>query len=748
MAATPLYCVCRQPYDVSRFMIECDICKDWFHGSCVQVEEHHAVDIDVYHCPNCDVLHGPSLMKKRKNWHRHDYTEADDGTKPVQAGTSVFVQQLQDRTFPSADEILVHMQGIHVTQRYLERRGFRYPIAVPKLDGLGLKLPPSDFTVQDVERYVGGDKIIDVIDVARQADSKIKLKDFVKYYYSPQRPKVLNVISLEFSDTKMSELVVVPEIAQKMSWVENYWPDDSFFPKPFVQKYCLMGVKDSYTDFHIDFGGTSVWYHVLWGEKIFYLIKPTQENLALYEEWSSSPNQSEVFFGDKVERCYKCVVRQGTTLLIPTGWIHAVLTSQDCMAFGGNFLHNLNISMQLRCYEMERRLKTPDLFKFPYFEAICWYVAKNLQENLKELREDRFQPPEYLIKGVTALIGALKSWLKREVTEPASEVPDHIKPKHLIKELRSVSGSKPMKSEGSGICLGTRSMLEKGGQSRKMARRLRDHPHSQKTPSNLDILELHTREVLKRLEVRPVKEVSTTQHGKFRNNIDSCWSHNRKTGLHRFSHLAQNTLKLLKPTSDSFFSCPVTTFYLYRESPPPPGAEEEAIQGMLSMAGLFCSSQPEDSAHSQESWWSSPSQRSPQYSKNSRNSLSYVVSLKFVLSFCMCLSTFYSLLRGLPNHLSEASELQDHKNFMDSQSSNEAWANRSPLLNNSDQATGYQYCESSLSPPLHPTKRPASNPPPVSNQATKGKRPKKGMATAKQRLGRILKLKHHSRFFV
>lgn len=55
------------------------------------------------------------------------------------------------------------------------------------------------------------------------------------------------------------------------------------------------------------------------GEKVFYLIKPTPTNLALYEAWSSSPNQSEVFFGDKVEKCYKCVVPQGTTLLIPTG---------------------------------------------------------------------------------------------------------------------------------------------------------------------------------------------------------------------------------------------------------------------------------------------------------------------------------------------------------------------------------------------------------------------------------------------
>jgi JmjC domain-containing histone demethylation protein 1D/E/F len=41
----------------------------------------------------------PLAVKKRNNWHRHDYTEQDDGTKPVQAGTSVFVKELQNRTF-------------------------------------------------------------------------------------------------------------------------------------------------------------------------------------------------------------------------------------------------------------------------------------------------------------------------------------------------------------------------------------------------------------------------------------------------------------------------------------------------------------------------------------------------------------------------------------------------------------------------------------------------------------------------
>ncbi|XP_018602924.1 lysine-specific demethylase 7B-like isoform X2 [Scleropages formosus] len=816
---------------------------------CVQVEEHQAVDIDVYHCPNCHVLHGPSLMKKRKNWHRHDYTEPDDRTRPVQAGTSVFVRELQARSFPSADEILVRMQGHQVTPKYLEKHSFLSPIMVPQLDGLGLKLPPPSFSIEDVEHYVGGDKIIDVIDVARQADSKIKLSEFVKYYYNPNRPKVLNVISLEFSDTKMAELVEVPDVARKMSWVENYWPDDSFFPKPFVQKYCLMGVEGSYTDFHIDFGGTSVWYHVLWGEKIFYLIKPTPGNLALYEAWSSSPNQSEMFFGDKVDKCYKCIVRQGTTLLIPTGWIHAVLTSQDCMAFGGNFLHNLNIGMQLRCYEMERRLKTPDLFKFPYFEAICWYVAKNLLETLKELREDNFQPPVYLMEGVKALTCALKSWLKREATEPTSEVPDHIKPNNLIKELtkeirhqekEQLSGGgscKPMKSQGSGgVWSVTRSTAERGTRVHRMARRLRDHGAS-RTPSNLDILELHTREVLRRLEVAPFHEDTTLcsrVNGKFKKTSASStatagrgldndlrlvlcngrivrderqWTAlkgpagQKKDGaqlktevgesapephssaenkgelnpLRVFMESVKSELRkeasrhsdLLDSVSES--SCTTqrkdsseeysgssgeegdsvqsSRKDLYRDSwrhrhrnkrperkrPPSPNTEE-AIQGMLSMAGLLY---PEVSS-SQELWWSSPAYRSldgdradpvsgeesPEDSDND-SALSHQDELR----------PLKHLNKNCRARLSQ--QIQENKNFMDSQgNSSEAWSDNP------------QNTEISLLPPFHPSKRPASNPPPISNQATKGKRPKKGMATAKQRLGKILRINSHGRFFV
>ncbi|XP_063136136.1 histone lysine demethylase PHF8 isoform X3 [Rattus norvegicus] len=433
MASVPVYCLCRLPYDVTRFMIECDMCQDWFHGSCVGVEEEKAADIDLYHCPNCEVLHGPSIMKKRRGSSKgHDNHKG----KPLKTGSSMFIRELRGRTFDSSDEVILKPTGSQLTVEFLEENSFSVPILVLKKDGLGMTLPSPSFTVRDVEHYVGSDKEIDVIDVARQADCKMKLGDFVKYYYSGKREKVLNVISLEFSDTRLSNLVETPKIVRKLSWVENLWPEECVFERPNVQKYCLMSVRDSYTDFHIDFGGTSVWYHVLKGEKIFYLIRPTNANLTLFECWSSSSNQNEMFFGDQVEKCYKCSVKQGQTLFIPTGWIHAVLTPVDCLAFGGNFLHSLNIEMQLKAYEIEKRLSTADLFKFPNFETICWYVGKHILDIFRGLRENRRHPASYLVHGGKALNLAFRAWTRKEaLPDHEDEIPETVRTVQLIKDL-------------------------------------------------------------------------------------------------------------------------------------------------------------------------------------------------------------------------------------------------------------------------------------------------------------------------
>uniref|UniRef100_A0A673IN45 Histone lysine demethylase PHF8 n=1 Tax=Sinocyclocheilus rhinocerous TaxID=307959 RepID=A0A673IN45_9TELE len=485
MASVPVYCLCRLPYDVTRFMIECDVCQDWFHGSCVGVEEDKAADIDLYHCPNCQVTHGPSVSKCRK----YCIILSRDSGRPVKTGSAQFVRELRSRTFPSADEVLLKPTGTQLTVEFLEERSFSVPVLVLRKDGLGMNLPPSSFSVSDVEHYIGADKEIDVIDVNRQSDLKMKLGEFVEYYNSPNRDRVLNVISLEFSDTRLSNLVETPKIVRKLSWVENLWPEESVFERPNVQKYCLMGVKDSYTDFHIDFGGTSVWYHVLRGEKIFYLIRPTAANLSLFERWSSSSNQNELFFGDQVDMCYKCSLKQGNTLFIPTGWIHAVLTPVDCLAFGGNFLHSLNIDMQLRAYEIEKRLSTAELFRFPNFETVCWYVGKHLLDTFRGLRENRRHPATYLVHGAKALNNAFRSWTRKEsLAEHEHEIPETIKTQQLVKDLAKEIRLVEDGFGGGAVSLpGAKKKSQKGKEIKTEA-------------GELDLLEIHTKHTLKKFQ--------------------------------------------------------------------------------------------------------------------------------------------------------------------------------------------------------------------------------------------------------
>ncbi|XP_062522565.1 lysine-specific demethylase 7A-like isoform X2 [Corticium candelabrum] len=441
-----VYCICKQPYDPEQFMIECDVCKDWFHGSCVNVQEHESYDIDVYHCVECQKTHGLPKMKPMHNYHRHNYADPSENSKVVQSGTAIFVHNLKTRRFFNADEIVCRYRGSDMTLARLKAQGFSQPIIVDNQEGLGLVVPNDSFDILDVKQLVGADRELDVIDVARQSDSKMKLVDWTNYLLNPSRTKVMNVISLEFSDTPLADLVTAPKCVTDLDWVSLYWPTDQLdectHVKPVVQKYCLMSAKDSYTDFHIDFGGTSVWYHVLKGEKIFYLVCPSDRNLKAYCNWIRQPTSSEQFFGNLADRCYKLTLKTGQTLFIPTGWIHAVLTPVDSLVFGGNFLHKLNIQLQLRIYEMECWLNVPNKFRHPSYETLNWYAAQHLLEDLKGLYDCGEAAPSYLLNGLEAMAEAFQRWTRTEdnagtdSAQHRDQIPDAISPGLFIKDIR------------------------------------------------------------------------------------------------------------------------------------------------------------------------------------------------------------------------------------------------------------------------------------------------------------------------
>uniref|UniRef100_A0A8C9QWN0 [histone H3]-dimethyl-L-lysine(36) demethylase n=1 Tax=Scleropages formosus TaxID=113540 RepID=A0A8C9QWN0_SCLFO len=329
----------------------------------------------------------PRYSKRLRSGTRRRYQ--DDGISDDEIdGKRTFdlEEKLHSEKFSS--NLVKRMEGKDFTLEYIQREGLRDPIIFEKPDGLGIKMPDPNFSVNDVKLFVGSRRVIDVMDVTTQKGIEMSMAQWRRYYETPasEREKLYNVISLEFSHTKLENLVKRPVDA--IDWVDNMWPRhlkerqrdstnaiiEMQYPK--VQKYCLMSVEGCFTDFHIDFGGTSVWYHVLRGGKVFWLIPPTSQNLELYENWVLSGKQGDIFLGDKAAACQRIELKQGYTFMIPSGWIHAVYTPMDTIVFGGNFLHSFNIPMQLHIYNIEDRTRVPAKFRYPFYYEMCWYVLE------------------------------------------------------------------------------------------------------------------------------------------------------------------------------------------------------------------------------------------------------------------------------------------------------------------------------------------------------------------------------------
>ncbi|XP_073442081.1 lysine-specific demethylase 2B isoform X4 [Dendrobates tinctorius] len=220
-------------------------------------------------------------------------------------------------------DFVQYMDGRDFTYAYAQREALKVPLLFHTKDGLGIKMPEHDFTVRDVKLLVGSRRIVDVMDVNTQKATDMSMSQFVRYFETPEteREKLYNVISLEFSHTKLEKVVKRPTV-------------------------------------------------------VFWLIPPTQYNLQLYEEWLLSGKQTDIFLGDRSQGCQRIELQQGHTFFIPSGWIHAVYTPADSLVFGGNILHSFNIPMQLRVYEIEDRTRVHAKFRYPFYYEMCWYVLE------------------------------------------------------------------------------------------------------------------------------------------------------------------------------------------------------------------------------------------------------------------------------------------------------------------------------------------------------------------------------------
>merc|ERR1711971_836223 len=101
-----LWCICRKPHN-NRFMIACDTCQEWFHGSCVGISPKKGKKMEdnghEWTCPKCREKNSATFPKKG---------EAKKSTKPhtqlprIERTRSLSVQVAQESQAPQEPETL------------------------------------------------------------------------------------------------------------------------------------------------------------------------------------------------------------------------------------------------------------------------------------------------------------------------------------------------------------------------------------------------------------------------------------------------------------------------------------------------------------------------------------------------------------------------------------------------------------------------------------------------------------------
>lgn len=241
---------------------------------------------------------------------------------------------------------------------------------------------PEGLTVRRVAELIGHQMRVEMINVLKQSttkEDKWQMENLVEYFESENRDEIYNCISCEVTKTPMGPMISPPEVVRKMDLSDRVWRStNEIDSKPHVGKYVLMSVADSFTDFHIDFAGSSVFYHIYEGQKVFLVLPPTDKNLETYEQWSMDQNMNTTFFPTLVDDpCMLITLNKGDTLFVPSGWIHAVYTPQDSLVIGGNFLTRSHYAKQMAIQRIEVITDTKISQRYPKYTTLMWHCLYN-----------------------------------------------------------------------------------------------------------------------------------------------------------------------------------------------------------------------------------------------------------------------------------------------------------------------------------------------------------------------------------
>ncbi|PIC17420.1 hypothetical protein B9Z55_023666 [Caenorhabditis nigoni] len=341
------------------------------------------------------------------------------------------------------------------------------PTLVKSMNGLSMKVP-LNLGFPSLHEYLQSQEHADVtvIDSFKQKalSKKMKISEVINRFKTPahERDICINILSNEESGsgTKFDKEFRPPRLVEeslekrlervlirKKDRIEEELEDEliteereeelteqkkrieqqmNTFPK--YLKFVIVSMAGSFTNVHIDFSASSVFYHVFKGTKIFYLAQPTEENIKIYKEYETSVKTKKKWIVAAMENQWeRLVIKAGMTAIIPSGFIHAVYTPEDSIVVGGNFLMENQIARQFELSRVEEKmwknnmLDYGSLYKefnnvmFSYTENILFEKLVNLHEipveDIEELKEQTLSMVKNLSKNV------LVTWYSEEEQE-------------------------------------------------------------------------------------------------------------------------------------------------------------------------------------------------------------------------------------------------------------------------------------------------------------------------------------------
>ncbi|ETM42308.1 hypothetical protein L914_12022 [Phytophthora nicotianae] len=407
--------VCGQDVDsrAPAFLIECHFCGRWLHGICVQVSEQDALLVAKFACTKCQ-QHGHEGVKYQPV--NNDPFDADAVTfspLPVHLGgyasSSSPVQLRHKKSSPSFRRVLgaaiYARSGVHLVPcqdfqpSFLQRNALEEPVLIAanshRAAGLDVPFPVLDAT--STADLLTSNRVVRTIDVATQTRQQLTASAWQTKANQENTAQLANA-EFQLQQTPMQMKVAAPLAVTQVDWsglvVSNN--ENSSGNAVNTNVFGAFLASNAYLDFAIAPGGQCTWLSVSSGELWVYLIPPTSNNFEAYRDWKNDPDFATAFLAERVDKCIKCVVSTGSTLLVPAGWIFARFAGgvQSCSLFHGFFACTSAMDAQLSVVLLEMQHDALAQYwsettagwlsvdaNVQLWTAVCYYVRQLLMIN-------------------------------------------------------------------------------------------------------------------------------------------------------------------------------------------------------------------------------------------------------------------------------------------------------------------------------------------------------------------------------